>query len=388
MAIQATYKSTPLVHPNNFLRQWWNSIDRTVFIIACLLLTLGVLLSFASSAPAAQRLDVPNPFYFVYKQSFFAVLAFIIMFSLSQLNIDQARRVAILIYVAALFLLVFILFKGHDAKGAKRWLRLMGFSLQPSEMIKPAALILVSWVLTRRLYDRDFKGEWIALGLVGLPISIFLQQPDVGQSILLSMSFLAIFWISGISLRWMAILGSMYAAGLALVFTFVPHVIDRVNVFKDGAEDKNSQVNKALDAISNGNFFGQGLGEGELKYGIPDCQTDFIFSLATEEWGFLGSTILILLFAALVVRGINASSKQTDPFAQTAGIALFLVFGLQVGINLAVNLNLIPAKGMTLPFISYGGSSLFGSAITIGLALAITKRRPTSILQQTTPHGI
>lgn len=382
MAIQATYNSKSILHPNNFMRQWWNSIDRTVFVIACLLLTIGVVLSFASSVPAAQRLDVPNPFYFVYKQSVFAVLAFTLMFALSQLSIDNARRVALIIYVVSLLLLLFILFKGHDAKGAKRWLRFMGFSLQPSEMMKPAALVLVSWVLTRRYYDNDFKGEWIALGLVAMPIAIFLRQPDVGQSILLSMSFLAVFWISGISLRWMAILGSMYVAGLALVFTFMPHVIDRVNVFKEGGEDKNSQVNRALDAISNGNFFGQGLGEGELKFGIPDCQTDFIFSLATEEWGFMGSVFLILLFAALVIRGINASSKQIDPFAQTAGIALFLVFGLQVGINLAVNLNLIPAKGMTLPFISYGGSSLFGSAITIGLALAITKRRATSVLQR------
>ncbi len=376
MATHAIYNPKAVFHPNNFIRQWWNCIDRTIFVLACLLMAIGVLLSFASSLPAAQRLEIPNQFYFVYKQSVFATLAFFLMLGISFLNIDDARRLSFVIYSVSLLLLSYVFLNGHDAKGARRWIRFMGFSLQPSEMIKPAALVLISWVLTRRFYDRDFKGEWIALALVAMPIAIFLNQPDVGQTILLSLSFMAIFWVSGISIKWMAILGAIFASGFTLIFTFVPHVISRVKVFKNGGDDTNTQVSSGLDAISNGNFFGQGLGEGEIKFSLPDCQTDFIFSLATEEWGFLGSIFLICLFAALVIRGINSSSKQIDPFAQTAGIALFLVLGLQVGINLAVNLNLIPAKGMTLPFISYGGSSLFGSAITIGLALAITKKRP------------
>ncbi len=386
MAIQATFDNRSNFQFNYFLRQWWNSIDRTVFVLACILLSVGVVLSFGSSVPATQRLDVPNPFYFAYKQTFFAILAFAMMTSLSTLNLDNARRISLLIYVFSLLLLIIIALKGYHLKGATRWLKIMGFSLQPSEMIKPALLVLISWVLSRRLYDKEFKGELIAFGIFVIPLSFIFRQPDVGQTILISMSFLAVFWISGISIRWGAILVSLYTIATILIFTFVPHVIDRVNVFKGGGDEKNSQVSSGLDAIANGKFFGQGLGEGEVKFNLPDCQTDFIFSLATEEWGFIGSFGLILLFAALVMRGINSSAKQTDPFAQTAGISLFLIFGIQVGINLAVNLNLIPAKGMTLPFISYGGSSLFGSAITIGLALAITKHRRSSTLLNDNLH--
>ena len=360
----------------NWLEQWWKSIDRPSFIIAALLISIGVTLSLGSSLPASERLGISNPFYFVYRQTFFAVLGLGIMFTLSNLSIDNLRRFTVVLYILALFLLVYILMFGHSAKGAQRWIKFGSFSLQPSEMIKPCAIVLVSWVLSRRIYYKNFNWEWVALAIIGIPVSIFILQPDIGQTILLTFSFLATFWVSGINIRWILGMGTFSILGLIALFSFMPHVVTRWNKFIDPTNNDNYQTERALDAIANGDLIGRGAGEGVIKHSLPDAHTDFIFSLASEEWGLLGSLTLIALFAVLVIRGIHIASKSPDPFTQLAGIGLFTLLGMQAGINLAVNLNIIPAKGMTLPFISYGGSSLFGTAITMGLVLALTRRRP------------
>jgi cell division protein FtsW len=360
---------------NSRLSLWWNSIDHISFILVTLLISIGVTLSFASSVTAAEDLHLKNQFYFVYRQVFFALLGFSVMFLLSNLSLDNVRRTTIIMYLVAFLFLVIILVFGHSAKGAQRWLKIGSFSLQPSEIIKPCAIVLVSWVLTRRIYDKEFKGELLALSIVALPISIFILQPDIGQTLLLTIAFLATFWIAGIGLKWIFGIGSFALIGVIALFNFMPHVVARWNKFIDPANNDNYQVERATDAISNGDLFGKGAGEGVIKHLLPDAHTDFIFSLATEEWGLVGASVLISLFGILVIRGIHVASKNTDPFAQIAGIGLFVLLGLQIGINLAVNLNIIPAKGMTLPFISYGGSSLLGSCITMGLALALTRRR-------------
>ncbi len=373
---------TGILKLNNPLKakfnQWWQTIDRPSFIIAALLISIGVTLSFGSSLPASERLGISNPFYFVYRQTAFAILAFSVMVSLSYLSIDNLRRFALILYIIALFLLLYILVFGHSAKGAQRWLKLGSFSLQPSELIKPCAIVLVSWVLSRRIYYKNIHWEWVDLAIIGIPVSIFILQPDIGQTILLTFSFLATFWISGINIRWILGMGSFSILGLIALFSFMPHVVTRWNKFIDPANNDNYQTERALDAIANGDLIGKGAGEGIIKHSLPDAHTDFIFSLASEEWGLIGSLALISLFAVLVIRGIHVASKNADPFTQLAGIGLFTLLGMQIGINLAVNLNIIPAKGMTLPFISYGGSSLLGSAITMGLALALTRRRPVS----------
>lgn len=358
--------------------QWWQTIDRPTFIIAALLISIGVTLSFGSSLPASERLGISNPFYFVYRQTAFAIFAFSIMVSLSFLSIDNIRRFTLILYIIALLLLVYILLFGHSAKGAQRWLKLGSFSLQPSELIKPCAIVLVSWVLSRRIYYKNIHWEWVALAIIGIPVSIFILQPDIGQTILLTFSFLATFWVSGINIRWILGMGSFSILGLIALFSFMPHVVTRWNKFIDPTNNDNYQTERALDAIANGDLFGKGAGEGIIKHSLPDAHTDFIFSLASEEWGLIGALALISLFAVLVIRGIHVASKNADPFTQLAGIGLFMLLGMQIGINLAVNLNIIPAKGMTLPFISYGGSSLLGSAITMGLAIALTRRRPVS----------
>lgn len=367
----------------NFFVKWWNNIDQWSVLLVALLIAIGVILSFGSSTAAADRYDIANPFYYVYRQAAFATIAVGILFTLSLLSVDNVRRTSLLLYVVTLGLLVLILVVGHEAKGGQRWLKLGSFSLQPSEMIKPAVIVLVSWLLTRRIYDKDFKSEKFALILVALPIAVFLRQPDVGQTILLTMTFLIVFLISGMSFKWGVILFSTAISGGIALFTLMPHVVARFAKYRDPGHHDTYQIDRAMDAIASGDVFGRGAGEGIIKHLLPDSHTDFIFSLATEEWGLLGAMIMISLFAVLIVRGIHVASKNPDPFAQLAGIGLFTLFGLQCAINLAVNLNLIPAKGMTLPFISYGGSSLVGTAITMGLALALTKNRPgASILRK------
>ena len=374
--MQAIYSFQNNIKKIGWLNVWWQNIDRVTLGLVATLMTIGLILSFGSSPAAAARLDYDNPFFFVYRQAFFVVISFSILISISFLSIDNVRRFSLLLYVISIVLLITILGIGHTAKGAQRWLRFGGFSLQPSEIIKPAAIILVSWVLTRRVYDKGFHAEFVGLAIVAFPIMIFLMQPDVGQTFLLSISYLAIFWVAGISRKWLLGLFGTSIVGVILLFLFKPHFVDRIDKFINPENNDNYQVDRGLDAIASGEIFGRGAGEGIIKHILPDVHTDFIFSLAVEEWGMIGAFFLMSLFAILIIRGIHVASKISDPFAQTSGIGLYLLFGFQVAINLAVNLNLIPAKGMTLPFISYGGSSLIGSAITLGLALAITRKRP------------
>ncbi|WP_240007553.1 FtsW/RodA/SpoVE family cell cycle protein [Pseudaquidulcibacter saccharophilus] len=374
--MQAIYSFQNNIKKIGWLNVWWQNIDRVTLGLVATLMTIGLILSFGSSPAAAARLDYDNPFFFVYRQAFFVAISFSILISISFLSIDNVRRFSLLLYVISIVLLITILGIGHTAKGAQRWLRFGGFSLQPSEIIKPAAIILVSWVLTRRVYDKGFHAEFVGLAIVAFPIMIFLMQPDVGQTFLLSISYLAIFWVAGISRKWLLGLFGTSIVGVILLFLFKPHFVDRIDKFINPENNDNYQVDRGLDAIASGEIFGRGAGEGIIKHILPDVHTDFIFSLAVEEWGMIGAFFLMSLFAILIIRGIHVASKISDPFAQTSGIGLYLLFGFQVAINLAVNLNLIPAKGMTLPFISYGGSSLIGSAITLGLALAITRKRP------------
>ena len=374
--MQAIYSFQNNIKKIGWLNVWWQNIDRVTLGLVATLMTIGLILSFGSSPAAAARLDYDNPFFFVYRQAFFVAISFSILISISLLSIDNVRRFSLLLYVISIVLLITILGIGHTAKGAQRWLRFGGFSLQPSEIIKPAAIILVSWVLTRRVYDKGFHAEFVGLAIVAFPIMIFLMQPDVGQTFLLSISYLAIFWVAGISRKWLLGLFGTSIVGVILLFLFKPHFVDRIDKFINPENNDNYQVDRGLDAIASGEIFGRGAGEGIIKHILPDVHTDFIFSLAVEEWGMIGAFFLMSLFAILIIRGIHVASKISDPFAQTSGIGLYLLFGFQVAINLAVNLNLIPAKGMTLPFISYGGSSLIGSAITLGLALAITRKRP------------
>lgn len=367
--------------------RWWGTIDRIVFALAAILMTLGLIFSFASSGAATNRLGIGDEYYFVLRQALFVCLGASCMIGLSFLTPIGARRAAALFYVIAVILMAYILMFGHEAKGAQRWLRFAGFSFQPSEVLKPALVVIAAWLFSKKIENPTFPAARVALALYAVPVALLILQPDIGQTGLLTLAFLTVFFVAG--MPWVWIIGFFGAAlvGCGAIYVTFDHVQKRVNSFLNPETGETYQTERALDAIASGDLLGKGPGEGSIKDFLPDAHTDFIYSVAAEEFGLLASVGLIALFAALVARGLQGANRQGETFPQLAATGLFTLIGYQAAINLAVNLNLMPAKGMTLPFISYGGSSILGSAITIGLALAFTRKRPGQDLRTGKEQG-
>jgi cell division protein FtsW len=360
---------------------WWWTMDRWLLGAVAVLMVLGVTMSFSASPAAAARMNVGDPFHFALRQCVFAAAGATILIGASLLDDRGVRRAAFFIYLAAILIMAALPFIGHSAKGATRWLELGGFSLQPSEFMKPALIVLVAWMFAEAQKGQGVPGVTIAFALYGVSVALLLIQPDVGQTILISVAFGAAFWMAGVPISWVMGLGVFTVGGLMSTYFLFPHVASRVNRFINPEASDTHQVDRAAEAIAAGGLFGRGPGEGVMKRHVPDLHTDFIYSVAAEEYGLIFSLILIGLFAFLVIRGLHRALKLSDPFQQVAAAGLFVLVGEQVLINVAVNLNLIPTKGMTLPFISYGGSSMLAICLTLGLALALTRRRPGAFVQ-------
>ena len=360
---------------------WWWTMDRWLLGAVAALLVLGVLMSFAASPAAAARMNVGDPFHFALRQCVFAAAGAAILVGASLLDDRGVRRTAFFVYLVAILIMAALPFIGHSAKGATRWLDLGGFSLQPSEFMKPALIVLVAWMFAEAQKGQGVPGVTIAFVLYGISVALLLIQPDVGQTILISIAFGAAFWMAGVPISWVMGLGVLSISGLVSTYFLFPHVASRVDRFINPEAADTHQVDRAAEAIAAGGLLGRGPGEGVMKRHVPDLHTDFIYSVAAEEYGLIFSLALISLFAFLVIRGLYRALKLSDPFQQVAAAGLFVLVGEQVLINIAVNLNLIPTKGMTLPFISYGGSSMLAICLTLGLALALTRRRPGAYAQ-------
>ena len=359
------------------LIEWQRGLDWPILMSAVLLLSAGLLLSLAAGPPAADRLGYSDDFFFVRRHSMFVGAAVVLMMGVSVLDKVWARRLAALIFIGSLALLAFILISGHEAKGARRWLRVGSFSLQPSEFVKPALIVLTGWLLAQRqIYP---KGPWAAITLVFFCVTLgfFLLQPDVGQSALLTAAFIVTFFVSGLPWRWAAIFAGGGAALSGVLYATLPHVRFRVNSFLNPTDYDTYQIDKASEAIGRGGLFGVGPGEGKIKTALPDAHTDFIYAVMGEEFGYIAAAGLIFVFGFVVWKGLRAAARLHDPYPRAAATGLFALFGLQAATNIAVNVSLIPPKGMTLPFISYGGSSMIGTALTLGLALALIRRGQT-----------
>jgi cell division protein FtsW len=355
---------------------WWWTVDRLLLAATAALIFLGVALSFASSPAAAARMGLEDPFHFAVRQSVFAAIAAVILIVASLMSPRGVRRVAFVIYVASILIMLALPIVGHSAKGAQRWLQLGGFSLQPSEFVKPALIVLAAWMFAERQKGGGVPGVSIAFGLYGLTVALLLIQPDIGQTVLLTVAFGATFFMAGVPFRWILLLGGVAGAGLFSTYFLFAHVASRVTKFLSPEKADTHQIDRASEAIAAGGLFGRGPGEGVMKRHVPDLHTDFIYSVAAEEYGLLFSLLLIGLFAFVALRGLFRAMRLSDPFEQVAAAGLFVLFAQQALINIAVNLNLIPTKGMTLPFISYGGSSMLAMGLTLGLALALTRKRP------------
>jgi cell division protein FtsW len=354
---------------------WWWTTDHVLLSVVAALIGLGVTLSFASSPSAAARIGLHDPFHFAVRQCVFAALGTSILLSTSMLSPKGVRRLAVAVYAVSILIMAALPLMGHAAKGADRWLSFGGFSLQPSEFMKPALIALAAWMFSEGQRGEGVPGVSIAFALYGLAVVLLLMQPDVGQTVLITVAFGAAFFVAGVPLKWVIGLAGSALAGFIGVYFAFSHVSARFHKFLSPDKADTHQVDKAAEAIAAGGLFGRGPGEGVMKRHVPDLHTDFIYSVAAEEYGLIFSLTLIGLFAVLVVRGLYRAMKLTEAFEQVAAAGLFVLVGQQVFINVAVNLNMIPTKGMTLPFISYGGSSMLAMGLTLGMALALTRRR-------------
>ena len=359
------------------IAKWFWTVDRGLLAAALTLMALGVALSFASS-PAAINADqsISDPFHYSWRMLVWASGGMGAMLIASLLSPRGVRRIAVLALLGAIVVMMALPFIGHEVKGAARWINLGPFSLQPSEFAKPGLIVFAAWMFAEAQKGQGVPGVSIAFAFWALTVGLLLIQPDIGQTLLVTTTFMAVFFMAGVPLKWVAVIAAAGMAGLvSLYFTF-GHMRDRLSRFLSPESADTHQIDRASEAIRAGGLVGRGVGEGVMKRHVPDLHTDFIYSVGAEEFGLVLSLIMIGLYAFIVVRGMKRSMKLNDAYEQTAAAGLFMLIGLQACINIAVNLNLIPTKGMTLPFISYGGSSMLAMGLTMGLALALTRRRP------------
>ncbi len=353
---------------------WWWTIDRWFLAAFLSLMGLGIILSFAASPAVAERIGLGS-FHFATRQIVFMIPALAALLSVSFLDARQVRRLAVVMLGVALVLMVAVLFVGVEVKGARRWVSLAGVSIQPSEFLKPAFVVICAWLFAEHRRQPDIPGNLFAMILLGLVLALLVAQPDLGQTILVLGTWGAMFFMAGLPWIWIIALGALGAAGAVTAYSVFPHVAGRVDRFLTGEGDT-FQVDMGREAVINGGWFGVGPGEGTVKRIIPDSHADFVFAVAGEEFGIVLLFLILGLFAFVVLRGLSTALKEHDDFTRFAVAGLVVNFGLQSIINMGVNLQMMPAKGMTLPFISYGGSSLIAIAIAMGMVLALTRKRP------------
>ena len=354
--------------------EWWWTVDKLLLGGLVVLMLGGVVLSLAGSPPVAERLGYDS-FHFVKRHIFFFLPALAVMIATSFLTPRQARRTATIVLVVSIVLMMATLFVGFEVKGARRWINFAGITLQPSEFMKPAFVVVIAWLFAENSRRKDIPGNVFALLLFAIVAALLVAEPDFGQTMLTAIAWGTLFFMAGLSWLWIVGLAVAAVGGVFAAYVTLPHVAARIDRFISPQSGDTFQVDKALDSILRGGWFGQGPGEGTVKRVLPDAHTDFIFAVAAEEFGIIVCIGLVLVFALVVFRGLSDSTRQEDPFIRLASAGLIVIFGVQACINMAVNLNLMPAKGMTLPFISYGGSSMIAVAVGMGLLLALTRRR-------------
>jgi len=373
--------------------QWWWTIDRYLLAGFLTLIVLGLVLSFAASPSVAERINA-DTFFFIKRHAFFVLPSIAILIGFSFLSPRDVRRFAFVALGVGLVMLVLVLFVGQEVKGARRWITVLTISIQPSEIVKPAFIIVASWLFSERLKKPDMPGNLLATLLLAVVVGLLLAQPDVGQTLLTVISWLAVFYVAGIQVVWIAGFGAMGVSGVYFAYIMFPHVHSRVDRFFEKpvagpakfASD-NFQVQTAMESFTNGGWIGRGPGEGTVKRILPDAHTDFVLAVLGEEFGIIAVIALVVLFSFIVGRALWFAFREDDPFIRLSVVGLATEFGVQAAINMAVNLHLMPAKGMTLPFISYGGSSMMSLAFGMGCLLALTRRRPQSTRMVAPIHG-
>ena len=373
---EMVYGSMPGRVTEPVLPRWWRTIDRWSMTAVFGLFAIGILLGLAASVPLAQRNGL-DPFHYVQRQAFFGGVALIVMVALSMATPALVRRLGVLLFLGGLAALAGLPFLGTDfGKGAIRWYSLGFASFQPSEFLKPGFIVLCGWAMAAAQEPNGPSGRLLSFATTVIVVALLAIQPDFGQAALVLFGWGVVYFVAGASMGLIGVVvGLAGAAGFA-AFNTSEHFARRINGFLTPDIDPRTQIGYATNAIQEGGFFGVGVGEGQVKWSLPDAHTDFIIAVAAEEYGLILVLVVLALYGVIVVRSLFRLIKERDPFIRLSGAGLACIFGVQAMINVGVAVRLLPAKGMTLPFISYGGSSVIAAGITMGFLLALTRVRP------------
>lgn len=358
----------------SILGRWWWTVDHLTLGALGALILFGVILTMAASPPVAVRIGL-DEMYFVRRHLTLLPLAVVAIVAVSLMTPAQIKLLALAVFCGSLVLLALTLLAGSEVKGARRWLNVAGFSLQVSEFVKPSFAVVAAWLFARESRKGAIPPTVVCVGLFMIVVALLMAQPDVGQTVVVTLVWLAQFFLAGLSLWLVGGLAALAVLGLTGAYFVLPHVARRINGFLDPSQGDSYQIGRSLEAFRNGGLFGLGPGEGQVKNSLPDAHADFVFAVAGEELGIIVTLIIVGLFGFVVLRGFARAFLEQNMFLLLAVAGLLTQFGLQALINMGSTLQLLPTKGMTLPFISYGGSSLLAIGLGTGMVLALTRRR-------------
>ncbi len=377
---EMVHGTVPVRSGDPVLPRWWRTIDKWAMSCILGLFGVGLLLGLAASPPLAARNNL-EPFHYVTRQAFFGGAAMAVMLGVSMLSPREVRRLATLGFAVSFAALLMLPVFGTDfGKGAVRWFSLGFASVQPSEFLKPGFIVLAAWLMAAGGEPGGPPGKRLSFALVALIVALLALQPDFGQAALILFAWGVMYFVAGAPMLILAALAGAVIFGGTLAYESSEHFARRIDGFLNPEIDPRTQIGYATNAIQEGGFFGVGVGEGEVKWSLPDAHTDFIIAVAAEEYGLVLVVVIILLYATVAVRSLWRLRGERDPFIRLAGTGLACGFATQAMINMGVAVRLLPAKGMTLPFVSYGGSSLIAGGIAVGMLLAMTRSRPQGLI--------
>jgi cell division protein FtsW len=383
---EMVYGSSPGRVVDPIIPRWWRSIDRWSLTAVFALFGIGLLLGLAASVPLAQRNGLDG-FYYVKRQAFFGCIGLIVMLGVSMMPPVMIRRLGVLGFFAAFAAMAALPVIGTDfGKGAVRWISLGFASVQPSEFLKPGFIVLTAWLMAAAQEVGGPRGKSLSFLITLIVVLLLALQPDFGQAALIIFGWSVVYFIAGAPMILIASVLGLVAGGAVLAYENSEHFARRIDGFLSPDIDPRTQIGYATNAIQEGGFFGVGVGEGQVKWSLPDAHTDFIIAVAAEEYGLLLVLCIIALYTTIVVISLFRLMRERDPFIRLAGSGLACIFAVQAMVNMGVAVRLLPSKGMTLPFVSYGGSSVIAAGITLGMLLALTRTRPQGQIGQLLFH--
>ena len=373
---EMVYGSVPARDGEPIIPRWWRTIDKWSMCCVMVLFGIGLLLGLAASPPLAERNGF-SAFHYVERQAIFGGLAILTMFAFTLMSPRTVRRLAVIGFAASFVALMFLPIFGTDyGKGAVRWYSIGFGSFQPSEFLKPGFIVVAGWMIAASNEIAGPPGKSYSFGLALMIALLLALQPDFGQAVLILFAWGVMYFVGGAPFTILSAIAGLTVMGGALAYEHSEHFARRIDGFLSAEVDPTTQLGYAANAIREGGFFGVGVGEGTVKWSLPDAHTDFIIAVAAEEYGLILVLAIIFLYATIVLRSLFRLMRERDPFIRLAGTGLACTFAVQAMINMSVAVRLLPAKGMTLPFVSYGGSSLIAGGIMVGMLLALTRARP------------